>query len=150
VPDDVEAKAKHKDLWTAASIVISNIQQFEVSALERKNNYDNRGFSIVHKADKIDAAVRLNDAIMLSLFGDKFPENVDNWPAWRHSYAYMEWLRSVLANVTETRADDSIVTAMIPDARKVWSDLLDVYCEELPGEAYEDLEGKQRACPAKQ
>jgi hypothetical protein len=36
--------------------------------------------------------------------------------------------------------------SFVDGGRKVWSEILDVYCKEVPNGPYTDLDGKVRAC----
>lgn len=91
--------------------------------------------------------VRLQDSTLLSLGGKDLPESIDNWPLWRQANAYMESIRFHIEIGSRAGVvDDGLVSMTVRDGRKLWSDIADLYCQELPGGRFTDLEGKVRAC----
>jgi len=95
----------------------------------------------------------VSDAIskseLLGLYDvSSIPDAYDNWPSWRKNLASMELLRVVLSSANDSGlAKDEIVRLCIEDGRKMWSDIADRYCTQIPGATFTDLEGKERACP---
>ena len=101
---------------------------------------------LVYGMDKDGGPVqRLEESLFID---SNMPECFDNWPSWRQASGYMEELRAVITMASETKANESpLVQGMVEDGRKLWSQISDEYCKNVPGGLYKDLEGKNRACP---
>lgn len=144
-----DSQSKPSQLWNKAAVLTHNIETFSESALisGKKTTYDEARRQI-YSPDDNPQVDRLNDAVLLSIFSKESPESFDNWPVWRQSLGYMEQLRSVIGRASEDGAIDSgVVRVCVDDGRKLWSEISDVYCHEVPGARFTDLEGKTRACP---
>lgn len=142
-PASNETPVDHGKLWDRSALLKENIQTFAFSQLLKKTiGSDPTGEktqnTIYHSDDDNAAIIRITDSLFLP---DDSPEKFDNWPTWRQSSAYMEDLRSVMLTTSKNG-----VPIFVDDGRKLWSDILDVYCQELPGAPYTDLEGKIRSC----
>jgi hypothetical protein len=153
VPFSVTPKAgseppKTNDLFNRAAIWSDNFREFAEMALVKKNMaFDEVKRKIEAPSYDNPLMVRLQDSTILSLGGKDLPESIDNWPLWRQANAYMELIRFDLE--TGSRAgvdDDGLVSVTMRDGRNLWSDIADMYCHELPGASFTDLEGKVRAC----
>ena len=69
----------------------------------------------------------------------------------------MELLRTEIDSVSESgvmegseshmqEVSSSLLRAFVDGGKKEWSEVLDVYCKEVPSGPYTDLDGKERAC----
>jgi Trypsin-like peptidase domain len=139
---------KTNDLFNSAAVWSYNFREFAEMALVKKNMaFDEVKKKIEFPSYDNSLMVRLHDSTILSLGGKDLPESIDNWPLWRQANAYMESIRFDIE--TGSRAgvdDDGLVSVTFRDGRKLWSDIADLYCHELPGGSFTDLEGKVRAC----
>ena len=95
--------------------------------------------------------------VIVGLIDKDAPESYDNWPVWRQALANMERIRTEIDSASESGAmegsESSIqeissrnLRSFVDGGRKVWSEILDVYCKEVPNGPYTDLDGKVRAC----
>jgi hypothetical protein len=139
---------KTNQLFNDATVWSYNFQKFSEMALIQKNvAYDEVRRKIYLPDQENAVLVRLQDATLPGAIDKTLPENVDNWPLWRQANAYMETIRFDLENASRVGVDDDgVVSATAKDGRKLWSDIADLYCRELPGASFMDLEGKVRAC----
>jgi hypothetical protein len=147
---DKQSKAT-EDVITRAVVVVSNIQTFASAAMLHQNK-------IFHVNSECSAIMdKISGAIVVGLIDEDAPENLHNWPVWRQAVAEMEELRTEFESVSENGAKEGSESHMqevssrnlrdfVDDGRKVWSDVLDVYCKEVPSGPYTDLDGKERAC----
>jgi hypothetical protein len=71
----------------------------------------------------------------------------------------MEGLRTEINSVSESAAMEGSESHMqevssrnlrgfVDAGKKEWSEVLDLYCKEVPSGPYTDLDGKERACSA--
>lgn len=152
-PKSSESRVDHGKLWDSAAILKENIQTFARDKLITKNYASDptgeKAMRLIYHSDDDNAAeVRIDDSLFLP---EDSPEKFDNWPVWRQATAYMESIRSLMSTTSKARLDDDgLVSLFSRDGRKLWSDISDVYCHELPGAPYTDLEGKTRLCPLAQ
>ena len=143
---------KHNDateeVMKRASTVSSNIVTFaEAAMMHRDKSYTENG---EHQA--VVSAI-----VGTMLLDADAPENYQNWPVWRQAIANMEMLRTEIDSASESGAmegsESSIqeissrnLRAFVDGGKKEWSEVLDVYCREVPSGPYTDLDGKERAC----
>jgi hypothetical protein len=134
-----------------AFMVSGNISTFaSVAMMHRDKVYsENSDHEAVQEA--------YGDAVLLGLSDKAAPENYDNWPVWRQALANMELLRTEFDSASESGAMESSesgieevssrnVRGFVDAGKKVWSEVLDLYCKEVPTGPYTDLDGKERAC----
>jgi trypsin-like peptidase len=151
----VQTPDKHsdatRDVLDRAFMVSDNIRKFaEVAMTHRDKSYiENREHEAVDEAQA--------DAVILGILDKDAPENFDNWPVWRQAVARMELLRTEIDSASESGAmewsesgiqeiSSRNLQGFVDAGRKVWSEVLDVYCKEVPSGPYNDLDGKERAC----
>ena len=150
----VQSQDKHSDategVMTRASTVSSNIVTFAEAAMMHRDKYYTD--SAKHQA--------VVSAIVGTMLLDKdAPENSHNWPVWRHAIAGMDELRTEIDSVSESGAMEYSESGIqeissrnlmnfVDAGKKAWSEVLDLYCKEVPSGAYTDLDGKERACSA--
>jgi hypothetical protein len=140
-----------KDVLDRAFTVSENISKFaEVAMMHQDKQYtENRDHEAVAEA--------LGNAIILGITDKDAPESYDNWPVWRQAIAKMELLRTEMDSASESGAmegsESSIqeissrnLRSFVDAGKKAWSEVLDVYCKEVPSGPYTDLDGKERAC----
>jgi hypothetical protein len=151
----VENQDKHSDatnqLMLQAAMVSKNIATFARAAMMHQNK--------IYTENSESSAV--NDemlaASMVGLIDKDAPESYDNWPVWRQAIACMEKLRSEINSASESGAMEGSESSIqeissrnlrdfVDAGRKKWSEVLDVYCREVPSGLYTDLDGKERAC----
>jgi uncharacterized protein (DUF779 family) len=131
-----------------AATVSSNIVTFaEAAMMHRNKSYTENA---EHQA--------MVSAVLGSMLLDAdAPENYDNWPVWRRAITNMEELRTEFDSASESGAmegsesgiqeiSSSNLRAFVDGGKKEWSEVLDVYCKEVPSGPYTDLDGKERAC----
>jgi hypothetical protein len=131
-----------------ALTVSSNIRTFADAAMMHRGKYYQENSEHSAVTDKTVGSIFLdNDA----------PENIHNWPVWRQAIARMEELRTQIQSVSESGATEWSESGMqevssrnllsfVDGGRNVWSEVLDLYCKEVPSGPYTDLDGKERAC----
>jgi hypothetical protein len=153
VPFSVTPKAgseppKTSDLFNNAAVWSFNFEQFaKMDALKKNTSVDEIVTKIRLARRNNPLLVRLEDSTLLSFGGRDLPESFDNWPLWRQANAYIETIRCDLDTGTQNGlGNDGMVSLAVRDGRKLWSDITDLYCQELPGGSFTDLEGKVRAC----
>jgi len=146
---------KHNDateeVLTRATVVVSNIQTFASAAMLHQNKIYHENSECLAIMDKIAGS------IVVGLIDEGAPENLRNWPVWRQAVAEMEELRTEFDSVSESGAMEGSESHMqeissrnlrdfVDAGKKEWSEVLDVYCKEVPNGPYKDLDGKERAC----
>jgi hypothetical protein len=131
-----------------ALTVSSNIRTFADAAMMHRGKYYQENSEHSAVTDKTVGSIFLdNDA----------PENIHNWPVWRQAIARMEELRTQIQSVSESGATEwsefgmqevssRNLLSFVDGGRNVWSEVLDLYCKEVPSGPYTDLDGKERAC----
>jgi hypothetical protein len=148
----VQRQDKHGEskegVMTRASTVSSNIVRFaEAAMMHRDKSYTD---SAKHQA--VVSAI-----VGAMLLDEDAPENYHNWPVWRQAIASMEGLRSEIDSVSESGAMEWSESGIqeissrnlmnfVDGGKKAWSEVLDLYCGEVPSGLYTDLDGKERAC----
>lgn len=147
---DKQSKAT-EEVMTRATVVVSNIQTFASAAMLHQNK-------IYHENSECSAIMdKISGAIVVGLIDEDAPENLHNWPVWRQAVAEMEELRTEFDSVSENGATEGSESHMqevssrnlrdfVDAGKKEWSEVLDLYCKEVPGGPYTDLDGKERAC----
>ena len=151
----VQSQDKHSDatnhLTLQAAIASSNIATFASAAMMHQDKIytENSESSVVTHV--------ITCAGLLGQIDKDAPEGYDNWPVWRQAVANMEQLRTEIDSASESGAmegsESSIqeissgnLRSFVDEGKKVWSEVLDVYCKEVPSGPYTDLDGKERAC----
>jgi hypothetical protein len=131
-----------------AATVSANIRTFADAAMMHRGK--------VYLENSEHSAITDKTVGSMLLDGDA-PENIHNWPVWRQAIASMEELRTQIQSVSESGATEwsesgiqevssRNLLSFVDGGRKAWSDVLDVYCKEVPSGLYTDLDGKERAC----
>jgi hypothetical protein len=140
-----------EEVMTRATVVFSNIQTFASAAMLHQNK-------IYYENSECSAAIdKIAGAIMVGSIDEDAPEGLHNWPVWRQAVAEMEELRTEFDSVSESGAMEGSESHMqevssrnlrdfVDAGKKAWSDVLDLYCKEVPRGPYTDLDGKERAC----
>jgi hypothetical protein len=151
----VQTPDKHSDateaLMRRASIVSSNIATFAEAAMMHQGKIYTQNTESSAVIDK------MSGASIVGLFDKGAPESYDNWPVWRQAVANMEQLRTGINSAYESGAMEGAESSIqeissrnlrdfVDAGRKVWSEVLDTYCKEVPSGLYTDLDGKERAC----
>jgi len=151
----VQTPDKHSDatnkLMLQASTVSSNIATFASAAMMHQGK--------IYTEDSESSAVidELSDNVIVGLIDKDAPESYDNWPVWRQAIASMEQLRTEINSAAESGAMEGAESSIqeissrnlrgfVDAGRKMWSQVLDLYCGEVPSGPYTDLDGKERAC----
>jgi hypothetical protein len=151
----VQTPDKHSDateaLMRRASIVSSNIATFAEAAMMHQDK--------IYTQNSESSAVidEMAGASIVGLIDKDAPESYDNWPVWRQAVANMEQLRTEINSASESGAMEGSESSIqeissrnlrdfVDAGRRVWSEVLDVYCKEVPSGPYTDLDGKERAC----
>jgi len=146
---------KHSDatnqLMRQASAVSGNIATFAGAAMMHQGK--------IYTENSESSAVidEMAGNVIVGLIDKDAPESYDNWPVWRQALANMERIRTEIDSASESGAmegsESSIqeissrnLRGFVDAGKKVWSQVLDVYCTEVPSGPYTDLDGKERAC----
>ncbi|HMD76560.1 MAG TPA: serine protease [Terracidiphilus sp.] len=151
----IQSQGKQSDtteeVITRATVVSSNIQTFASAAMLHQDK-------IYQENSECSAVMnKIAEAVVVGLIDKDAPESFDNWPVWRQAVAEMEELRTEFNSVSESGAMEGSESHMqeissrnvrdfVNAGKKEWSEALDVYCKEVPGGPYTDLDGKERAC----
>ena len=140
-----------EEVMTRATVVVSNIQTFASAAMLHQNK-------IYHENSECSAVMdKIAGATVVGLIDEDAPESLHNWPVWRQAVAEIEELRTEFDSVSENGAMEGSESHMqevssrnlrdfVDAGKKEWSEVLDLYCKEVPGGPYTDLDGKERAC----
>jgi S1-C subfamily serine protease len=151
----VQTPDRHSDtsneLMIHAAVVSSNIVKFAEVAMEHQG----KTYTENDENEAVNAALR--NAMFVGLVDKDAPENFNNWPVWRQAVGNMELLRTEIGSASESGAMDGSESSIqevsgrnlrsfVDAGRKLWSEVLDVYCGEAPSGPYTDLDGKDRAC----
>jgi hypothetical protein len=139
------------ELMRRASVVSNNIAEFAGVAM----SHQGKDFTESEEHQAVNEVIV--NATMVGLIDKDSPESYDNWPVWRQALASMELIRTEIKSASESGAmemsDSGIqevasrnLRSFVDSGRKMWSDVLDVYCSQVPSGPYTDLDGKQRAC----
>ena len=138
-----------EDLWRQAQTLGYNLQTFSSGSLAHKG----KTVSLLGGSeDQNPEIMGLQNARLMSLFDQHAPETFENWPRWRKALASMEELRLEMNAAEESGAAEgsdagaSIVRRVLADGRKLWSEISDVFCAEVPGAPLMDLDGRKREC----
>jgi hypothetical protein len=147
---DKHSAATNK-LMLEASTVSSNIATFAGAAMMHQDKI------YTENSDSFAVIDAMADATIVGLIDKDAPESYNNWPVWRQAIARMEGLRTEINSVSASGAMEGSESHMqevssrnlryfVDAGKKEWSEVLDVYCREVPSGPYTDLDGKERAC----
>lgn len=123
----------------------SNLSTFELSAVTE-------GAAVSAKSSATGIENAVNSMELNCLLEPKGPDCPENWPAWQQISTKMLELRMAIRQARPYEDGTSIAAAilrqMVEDlSTNTYSGLTVMYCEELPGGLYTDLDGEIRACP---
>ena len=138
----------NQEVMRRASTVSHNIATFAENAMMHRD----KRYTENREHEAVEWSV-----LGTTLLGEDAPEYYDNWPVWRQAVAKMELLRTEIDSVSESgvmegseshmqEVSSSLLRAFVDGGKKEWSEVLDVYCKEVPSGPYTDLDGKERAC----
>lgn len=143
------SKKAIEELGSEAQTVTGNIATFARFALMHRDK-------LYEENDDHVAIVFVHGNSWL-LVDENAPENYQNWPVWRKAIESMELIRTEIDSAAESDALETSESGIkevssrnlrmaVDSGKKVWSQVLDFYCREVPSGLYTDLDGKERAC----
>jgi hypothetical protein len=131
-----------------AATVSANIRTFAEAAMMHRNK--------TYTENSEHQAV-ISAVVGAMLLDADAPENSHSWPVWRQLIESMEELRTEIDSASESGAmewsesgiqevSSRNLLSFVDGGKKEWSEVLDLYCKEVPSGPYTDLDGKERAC----